>query len=117
MAVDLLARIRAQQGSFAAADDLWRFLLKSDPGNHSARAGLARLALIRRDAARPAWRAFLLPLAILAGAYIVALPLIRSSGRHAQKLGRFTVLAVKKDGGGSPRRGKGVNANPTPIPV
>ena len=31
--------------------------------------------------------------------------------------GRFTVLAVKKDGGGSPRRGKGVNANPTPIPV
>jgi hypothetical protein len=30
---------------------------------------------------------------------------------------RFTILAVKKNGGGSPRRGKGVNANPTPIPV
>jgi hypothetical protein len=36
---------------------------------------------------------------------------------HEVENGRFTILAVKKDGGGSPRRGKGVNANPTPIPV
>jgi hypothetical protein len=36
---------------------------------------------------------------------------------RALKKGRFTILAVKKNGGGSPRRGKGVNANPTPIPV
>jgi ankyrin repeat protein len=35
----------------------------------------------------------------------------------AEHLRRFTILAVKKNGGGSPRRGKGVNANPTPIPV
>jgi hypothetical protein len=35
----------------------------------------------------------------------------------APENGRFTILAVKKNGGGSPRRGKGVNANPTPIPV
>jgi hypothetical protein len=36
---------------------------------------------------------------------------------HGEKKRRFTILAVKKNGGGSPRRGKGVNANPTPIPV
>jgi RHS repeat-associated protein len=38
-------------------------------------------------------------------------------GVVSRKMGRFTILAVKKNGGGSPRRGKGVNANPTPIPV
>jgi hypothetical protein len=40
-----------------------------------------------------------------------------ASIERAEQKRRFTILAVKKNGGGSPRRGKGVNANPTPIPV
>jgi DNA modification methylase len=51
----------------------------------------------------------------------VILDFFAGSGTTAQAVmqinGRFTILAVKKNGGGSPRRGKGVNANPTPIPV
>jgi hypothetical protein len=44
--------------------------------------------------------------------------LTQAIGKHGTPdLRRFTILAVKKNGGGSPRRGKGVNANPTPIPV
>jgi nucleoid-associated protein YgaU len=55
-ALDLLARIRAQQGRFADAERLWSRATELDPANQTYAAGLRLAAGKRRGAARPAVR-------------------------------------------------------------
>jgi flagellar motor protein MotB len=69
-ALDLLARIRAQQGRPADAARLWEQALEIDPGNEGYRAGLRR---IERIEARPRWARKLWPLAAALLALLVAL--------------------------------------------
>ena len=47
-ALDLLARIRAQQGRLAEAEVLWTQALQLDPGNEVYSAGLRRIGALRR---------------------------------------------------------------------
>ena len=68
-ALDLLARVRAQQGALLEAETLWRKLLQLDPHHPGASAGVQGL---RRRARASTWRAPLLTLvtglALLLGA-------------------------------------------------
>jgi type VI secretion system protein ImpK len=57
-ALDLLARIRAQQGRLLEAEALWTRACQLDPTNEAYRAGLHRIANMQR---RPVWLAFLSP--------------------------------------------------------
>jgi tetratricopeptide (TPR) repeat protein len=51
-ALDLLARIHAQQGRLSEAETFWRRALEIEPNNQSYLAGLNRIARIR---SRPTW--------------------------------------------------------------
>lgn len=48
-ALDLLARIRAQQGAYLQAERLWQLVLRSDPAYPGVVAALARLHRVRRS--------------------------------------------------------------------
>ncbi len=60
-ALDLLARIRAQQGRLLDAEGLWRQAWQLDPANEAFKAGLDRIAGMQRQ---PLWIVFLLPLTV-----------------------------------------------------
>lgn len=53
--LDLLARIKAQQGELREAEDRWRQASSLDPDNESYRSGLRRLARIQRRRTRWPW--------------------------------------------------------------
>lgn len=59
-ALDLLARIHAQQGRFSEAETFWKRALEVEPNNESYLAGLNRIAQMR---SRPLWAGALLPMA------------------------------------------------------
>ena len=67
-ALDLLARIRAQQRRWAEAEDLWRRVLQRDPSHRPARDALARL----QRGHRPAWPGLFNVAAALVGLTLVA---------------------------------------------
>ena len=67
LALDLLGRIRCQQGRFHEAEVLWRKALSADPDNERYRAGLRRIAKVRQQ---PVWPASLVPL--IAGLLVIA---------------------------------------------
>lgn len=48
--LDLLARLRAQQGDHAGAESLWKIILKTEPGHPSALAGIQRIRSLRSPA-------------------------------------------------------------------
>ncbi|MHA2616632.1 MAG: OmpA family protein [bacterium JZ-2024 1] len=58
-ALDLLARIHAQQGRFSEAEVFWKRALEVDPNNELYFAGLKRIAQMR---SRPLWAGVLLPM-------------------------------------------------------
>jgi tetratricopeptide (TPR) repeat protein len=60
-AIDLMARIYAQQGDFPKAQSLWSHVIKMEPGNRAAGLGLER---IRQVQLRRCWGA--LPIALVA---------------------------------------------------
>jgi hypothetical protein len=66
-ALDLLARIRAQEGDYGSATRLWRRVLDRDPEHAGARVGLARL----EKGEGFAWRRFGPAVAVLAGVLFV----------------------------------------------
>lgn len=59
IALDLLARIHAQQGRFSEAEAFWKRALQLEPGNGSYLAGLKCIAHTR---SRPLWTGLLLPI-------------------------------------------------------
>lgn len=64
--LDLLARIRVQQGALLDAESLWRKVLQLDPNHLGARAGLERLRGVQR---KPVW--FQPVLAVLIGLGVI----------------------------------------------
>lgn len=93
--LDLLARIRAQQGAHLDAASLWRKVQQLDPRHLGAAAGLERLRAAQR---RPVW---LQPLSVL-GAGLAAIVCIgfvlmwqarRQNASNAQLQQRLTELA------------------------
>lgn len=94
--LDLLARIRAQQGRLDDAESCWTRALGDDPSNDSCLAGLER---IRRMRKRPAWLPrsltiaagmVLLAVAVIAGIYAVQYALVDSRGSAPAEAGRAT---------------------------
>src|SRR5688572_6058823 len=65
-AVDLLARIRAQQGRLSEADSLWRQALRLDPGNDTFRAGLERVHALQAGGRIP-WDGIAIGVSMLVG--------------------------------------------------
>ena len=78
--LDLAARLRAQQGDYSGAEHLWKQVLKSDPGNPAAIAGIRRIH--RRRSAGWGHR-LLIPAAILLAAWIIGSISIRTSRLRA----------------------------------
>jgi len=68
-ALDLLARIYAQQGKFSEAEALWRRALEVEPNNETCLAGLKRIAKIR---SRSPWLSVLMPM----GAALIAILMV-----------------------------------------
>jgi len=66
IALDLRARIRAQQGRLAEAAELWTQALQLVPGNGGALAGLDRIGRLQR---RPVWFGVVWP--VVVGAIVV----------------------------------------------
>lgn len=66
-ALDLLARIRCQQGRLYEAEAFWTQAVRLDPDNEAYRSGLRQIARIRR---RPVWKTSLKWL--ITGALIIA---------------------------------------------
>ena len=64
-ALDLLARIRAQQGRLAEAQALWLEAARRDPGNAGYRAALGRLAAAGRWSPLRFWLRWLVAVALL----------------------------------------------------
>ena len=71
--LDLLARIRAQQGRLMAAEQLWTEASRLEPENDAFAAGLRRIAQLRQ---RGGW---LRPLLYLAAALVVAVALLATA--------------------------------------
>ncbi|MDT5270983.1 MAG: hypothetical protein QOH49_3169 [Acidobacteriota bacterium] len=67
--LDLLARVRAQQGALAEAEKLWERASRFDPSNAAYRNALRRVVALRR---RPARRLRTLPLAVCLSAVVLA---------------------------------------------
>jgi len=84
-AFDLMARISAQQGDHAEAHSLWTQVLKVDPSNRSAIAGIEGIRRRRRGVS---WGALTLPLAILGTAWIVGNVIISTSQQHQIEAGK-----------------------------
>lgn len=76
-ALDLLARIRAQQGRLAEAERLWTQAIQFDPSNDTYAAALRRIAQMQR---RPAWLPVLAGLVLGAALVILGLRLVRGRG-------------------------------------
>lgn len=75
--LDLLARIRGQQGRLSEAEALWSRAIQLDPDNESYRSGLRRIASMRR---RPVWMTsliFLITGVLIIAAIFIACLLIR----------------------------------------
>jgi len=70
VALDLLARIHAQQGRFSEAEAIWKRALQIEPNNESYLAGLTRIAQIQ---SRPLWAGVLLPIGAAAFAILAVL--------------------------------------------
>lgn len=81
--LDLLARIKAQQGELREAEDRWRQASSLDPDNESYRSGLRRLARIQRRRTRWPW--VLLGRAAIAAAVVGVV--ILASWPAAERLG------------------------------
>src|SRR5690606_15200121 len=58
-ALDLLARIRSQQGRLSDAEALWKHALQLDPDNQDFMAGLMRIARIQKRSTRKSIGVFL----------------------------------------------------------
>jgi len=69
-AMDLLARICAQQGRFSEAEAFWRRALEVEPNNETYLAGLKRIAQLR---SRPLWLGILAPIGAALFAILVVL--------------------------------------------
>lgn len=80
-ALDLLARVRAQQGFFPEAETLWTSVLDRDPGNASAKAALERIR--KQSPSHPARKAPVAAVGVLLGCAlgIVATRLWQSAGQ------------------------------------
>ncbi|MCK5232537.1 MAG: hypothetical protein KAR13_19845 [Desulfobulbaceae bacterium] len=68
--LDLLARIRAQQGRLREAEDYWRQALKHDPMNEVCIAGLRHIAGMQQPGWNVPWK-FFLGRAFLAAAFLL----------------------------------------------
>ncbi len=100
-ALDLLARIHAQQGRFSEAEAFWKHALQLAPNNESYLAGLKRIAHIR---SRPLWVGVLLPM----GAAFVAILMISLVGFAI----RDQIVQVRES-----LLREGVRENPAPLQV
>jgi type VI secretion system protein ImpK len=85
--LDLLARIRAQQGRLGEAESLWRRALVLDPGNDGYQAGLRRIAKIQR---RPVWLGGSLA---VAAASALVLGVAIAGGMLAQRFARLGTMS------------------------
>jgi outer membrane protein OmpA-like peptidoglycan-associated protein len=117
LTLDLLGRIRCQQGRFHEAEVLWSKALGADPDNESYRAGLRRIAKMRRQ---PVWLASLVPL--LVGLLVLAAVAISMFviGRRLNQLRESIseqnrTLALARPSG--EQSGAGANANQPPRPA
>jgi flagellar motor protein MotB len=91
-ALDLLARIRAQQGRLFEAEALWTQASAADPGNERYKAALRRIARTRQSAGQRMPLAILaLSLGILVGAVTVA---FAARGRMSAVEARIDNLAA-----------------------
>jgi hypothetical protein len=79
--LDLLARIRAQQGFLSDAETLWKLVLQRDPANVAAKAALARMK--RRSLRWPTHRTSVLMLGVLLGCLVgaAAVQVLQTAGR------------------------------------
>lgn len=71
--IDLMARIRCQQGRLYEAEALWSKASRLDPDNETYRAGLRRIARMQR---RPVWLTS--SLSLLAGSLVIVAIIIAS---------------------------------------
>lgn len=81
--LDLLARVRAQQGALLEAERLWQGVLRIDPGHPGAIAALARLHRSRRRG--PGAAALLLTIGVVAALGVAAL-LYQAAQRQAAEI-------------------------------
>src|SRR5665213_2122211 len=79
--LDLLARIRAQQGSLLEAEALWQQVLRLDSSHLGAQAGIARIRRMRRH---PVWLTMLWPAAMAIGVVIVCFAALQIQSTHSQ---------------------------------
>ena len=85
-ALDMLARIRAQQADYCRAEQLWRGILKADATNPDAHAGLARIAQLRKQQIVPAWQKLLTFSTFLLGTLLVAIAIIRGMQWNSHRM-------------------------------
>lgn len=95
-ALDLLARIRAQQGRLAEAEAYWTRALQLDPGNAAYAAGLRRIAHLQRSPLRrtpwPAVAALAAAGLVLAGGGLLGRQVGRLEGAVAGLADRAAAL-------------------------
>jgi len=60
--LDLIARIRAQQGRFSEATAMWKNALELNPENETYRAGIRRIEKIQN---RPLWASVVVPMVVV----------------------------------------------------
>lgn len=80
-ALDLQARIFAQQGRMGEAEILWRKVLEREPGNAMCQAALTRIHQVRRQ---PMWIAILWPAALAVTVVVLCIALIQFQS-HRQR--------------------------------
>jgi len=100
-ALDLLARIRAQQGRLREAEDLWTQLSTRDAGNEEYRAALRRIATLQR---RPAWLSF--AAVVTAGLILIActaLALLKLKNYVSDLRATLQSEVIRASGSRSPR--------------
>ncbi len=112
-ALDLLARIRAQQGRLAEAEAFWTRAAQLDPGNADYAAGLRRIARMQQRSLSyfpSSWAVGLLLLALLvAGSWLVAGKLGQLEGAMKGIAGQTESLEHRID--------QVLEAEPTPQPT
>jgi tetratricopeptide (TPR) repeat protein len=83
-ALDLLARICAQQGRVVEAAELWRRALDADPANSAYQAAMVRLNRMQQ---RPVWLTFLWPAVLAVAVVILCFGAFQiQAGRHQAEL-------------------------------
>ena len=85
-ALDLLARLRAQQGDYAAAENLWKQVLKTDTGHPAAIAGIHR---IRRRRASVSWPRLVVAATVLASAWVIATAIVHAARDRKNETARI----------------------------